>query len=95
MGSEIRNLSRQIWITIPEPTQSDHANKIVHIKLLLGFAYATRHALLQESGVFQDFEKLLPDDMKHNQDFIGALPLPYQIVYRVHLPELLMETLLS
>jgi predicted membrane chloride channel (bestrophin family) len=86
MGSEIRNLARCIWIMIPEVSQSDHNNKIIHIKLLLGFAYATRHALLEESGVFQDFEKLLPDDMKNSHNFIGALPLPYQIIYRVLCP---------
>jgi predicted membrane chloride channel (bestrophin family) len=81
--SEIRNLTRLIWITIPEVSQTDHNNKIIHIKLLLGFAYATRHALLEESGVFQDFEKLLPEDMKSGQDFVGPMPVPFQIIYRV------------
>ena len=83
MGSEIRNLSRLIWITIPEISQTDHNNKITHIKLLLGFAYAARHALLEESGIFQDVEKLLPEDMKSGQDFVGPMPVPFQIVYRV------------
>jgi len=71
---------------IPEVSQSDHNNKIIHIKLLLGFAYTTRHALLEESGVFQDFEELLPDEMKSSHDFIGAMPLPYQIIYKVPSP---------
>jgi putative membrane protein len=83
MASEIRNLSRLIWITVPEASRADHNNKIIHIKLLLGFAYATRHALLEESGVFQDFEKLLPEDMKSGQDFVGPMAVPFQIIYRV------------
>jgi predicted membrane chloride channel (bestrophin family) len=87
MNNQIRNLSRLIWITIPEPSRADHIQKINHIKMLLGFAYAVRHALLEEGGLFQDFEKLLPDDMKDSVLYEHAMPLPYQISYRVILPD--------
>jgi predicted membrane chloride channel (bestrophin family) len=83
MVTEIRNITRLIWVTLPEITQTDQNNKIIHIKLLLGFAYAARHALLEESGVFQDFENLLPADLKTGHEMAGPMPLPLQIVYRV------------
>ena len=51
--------------------------------MLLGFTYAVRHALLEEGGLFQDFEKLLPDDMKDSLVYDQAMPLPYQISYKV------------
>ena len=82
MVTEIRNLSRLIWIIIPETTQLDHDNKIIHVKLLLAFVYACRHALLEEAGVFQDFENLLPMELKImcSQESVG---LPNQILYKV------------
>lgn len=83
MITEIRNLSRLIWITLPEATQADRNNKIFQIKLLLGFAYAARHALLEESGVFHDFENLLPADLKAGEELVGTMPLPFRILYRV------------
>jgi len=83
MCTEIRNLTRVIWITIPETSPTDHNDKIIHIKLLLAFAYATRHALLEQAGIFHDFENLLPDTMKIGQNFIDPMPLPYQIIYKV------------
>lgn len=83
MNNEIRNLSRLIWITIPEPSQIDHIQKVTHIKMLLGFAYAVRHALLEERGFFEDLEKLLPDEMKDSILYEHAMPLPYQITYKV------------
>jgi len=82
MINTIRNLTRLIWLTIPEPSQADHINKIVHIKLLLGFAYAVRHALLLEAGIFNDFENLLPLDMKTSAQE-HDMPLPFQIGFRV------------
>jgi predicted membrane chloride channel (bestrophin family) len=86
MNSEIRNLTRLIWVTIPEPSQSDHIQKITHIKMLLGFAYAVRHGLLEDHDLFQDVEKLLPEDMKDSVLYENAMPLPYQIAYRVLFP---------
>jgi len=82
MVTEIRNLCRLIWIVVPETTQLEHDNKIIHIKLLLGFAYACRHALLEESGVFQDFENLIPMDLKRHRAQ-ESMCLPNQILYKV------------
>jgi predicted membrane chloride channel (bestrophin family) len=86
MITEIRNLTRLIWVTLPETTQAEHLHKINHIKMLLGFAYATRHALLEEPGVFHDFDKLIPDDLKGGPDY-DHMPLPYQITYRVYISQ--------
>ena len=86
MNNQVRNLSRLIWITIPEPSQVDHILKINHIKMLLGFTYAVRHALLEEGELFQDLEKLLPDDLKDSVLYEQAMPLPYQISYKVTHP---------
>jgi len=86
MNNEIRNLTRLIWITIPEPSQTDHLQKIAHIKMLLGFAYAVRHALLEDRGLFQDFEKLLPEELKDSALFENAMLLPYQISFKVWVP---------
>ena len=82
MTNTIRNLTRLIWLTLPEPSQVDHLNKVVHIKLLLAFAYAVRHELLYEAGQFTDFENLLSIDMK-NAHLEDAMPLPYQITFKV------------
>lgn len=84
MNTGIRNLSRLIWITLPEENDLDRDQKYIHIKLALGFAYAARHALLEEAGVFQDFEKLIPEDMKmvdYNPE--DMMPMPFQIAYKV------------
>ena len=54
--------------------------------MLLGFTYAVRHALLEEGELFQDLEKLLPDDLKDSVLYEQAMPLPYQISYKVTHP---------
>lgn len=82
MVTEIRNLARLLWTIVPEPTQLDHDNKIIHVKLLLGFAYACRHALLEEAGVFQDFENLIPMELKRLRA-AESMGLPNQILYKV------------
>jgi predicted membrane chloride channel (bestrophin family) len=46
----IRNLSRQIWINVPEKSQQDHIQKMRCIKLLLAFFVATKHHLRHEYG---------------------------------------------
>jgi predicted membrane chloride channel (bestrophin family) len=83
MNTEIRNLSRLLWVTVPEEYEADHIDKCNHIKMALGFAYAARHALLDQSGVFQDFENLIPDDIILDDGPHDIMPLPYQIAYKV------------
>ncbi|KAI8334386.1 Bestrophin, RFP-TM, chloride channel-domain-containing protein [Chlamydoabsidia padenii] len=59
----IRNLSRQIWINVPEKTQQDHIQKMRCIKLLLAFFVATKHHLRHEYGTdYYDLQELLPKD---------------------------------
>ncbi|ORX56988.1 UPF0187-domain-containing protein [Hesseltinella vesiculosa] len=59
----IRNLSRQIWINVPEDTPADHLQKMRCVKLLLAFFVATKHHLRREYGTdFYDLQELLPKD---------------------------------
>ncbi|KAF7729677.1 hypothetical protein EC973_004050 [Apophysomyces ossiformis] len=61
----IRNLSRQIWINIPEETETDHLEKMRCVKLLLAFMVATKHHLRHEYGIdYYDLEVLLPPNWK-------------------------------
>ncbi|KAI9025023.1 Bestrophin, RFP-TM, chloride channel-domain-containing protein [Phycomyces nitens] len=57
----IRNLTRQVWINIPEETDQDHREKMRCIKLILAFMVATKHHLRHEYGIdYYDLEVLLP-----------------------------------
>ncbi|CAO3637168.1 unnamed protein product [Cunninghamella echinulata] len=59
----IRNLSRQIWVNIPENSKQDHIQKMRCIKLLLAFFVATKHHLRHEYGIdYYDLQELLPKD---------------------------------
>ncbi|KAG0171464.1 hypothetical protein DFQ28_005140 [Apophysomyces sp. BC1034] len=61
----IRNLSRQVWINIPEETETDHLEKMRCVKLLLAFMVATKHHLRHEYGIdYYDLEVLLPPNWK-------------------------------
>ncbi|KAI9262345.1 Bestrophin, RFP-TM, chloride channel-domain-containing protein [Phascolomyces articulosus] len=57
----IRNLTRQVWINIPEQTHEDHLEKMRCVKLLLAFIVATKHHLRGEYGTdYDDLKALLP-----------------------------------
>ncbi|KAI7868776.1 Bestrophin, RFP-TM, chloride channel-domain-containing protein [Spinellus fusiger] len=61
LNSNIRNLSRLVWCSIPERTQNDHLEKMRCMKLLLAFAVATKHHLRKEYGCdYFDLDYLLP-----------------------------------
>lgn len=61
LTSNARNLSRLVWLSIPERTQSDHLEKMRCMKLILAFAVATKHHLRHEYGVdYYDLDYLLP-----------------------------------
>ncbi|KAL0072896.1 Bestrophin, RFP-TM, chloride channel-domain-containing protein [Phycomyces blakesleeanus] len=70
----IRNLTRQVWINIPEETDQDHREKMRCIKLILAFMVATKHHLRHEYGIdYYDLEVLLPPDwvpcsVNHSED---------------------------
>ncbi|ORZ20683.1 Bestrophin, RFP-TM, chloride channel-domain-containing protein [Absidia repens] len=71
----IRNLSRQIWINVPENTQQDHIQKMRCIKLLLAFFVATKHHLRHEYGTdYYDLQELLPKDWTPVSVTHGAKP---------------------
>ncbi|KAG2224545.1 hypothetical protein INT45_004390, partial [Circinella minor] len=57
----VRNLTRQIWINVPERTHGDHLEKMRCVKLLLAFMVATKHHLRGEYGAdYDDLKELLP-----------------------------------
>ncbi|KAI9013384.1 Bestrophin, RFP-TM, chloride channel-domain-containing protein [Phycomyces nitens] len=61
LNSNVRNLSRLVWCSIPERTQNDHEEKNRCMKLLLAFAVATKHHLRKEYGIdYFDLDYLLP-----------------------------------
>jgi predicted membrane chloride channel (bestrophin family) len=53
MGT-IRNLARQVWISIPEKTKKDHNEKMRCVKLLLAYFVATKRHLRHEYGIKYD-----------------------------------------
>ncbi|KAI8096370.1 Bestrophin, RFP-TM, chloride channel-domain-containing protein [Halteromyces radiatus] len=61
LTSHARNLSRLVWLSIPERNQNDHLEKMRCMKLILAFAVATKHHLRHEYGVdYYDLDYLLP-----------------------------------
>jgi ion channel-forming bestrophin family protein len=46
--NSVRNLARQIWVTIAEKDEDDRAGKIAALHLLVGFAVASKFHLRQE-----------------------------------------------
>ncbi|KAI8327995.1 Bestrophin, RFP-TM, chloride channel-domain-containing protein [Chlamydoabsidia padenii] len=81
LTSNARNLSRLVWLSIPERTQNDHLEKMRCMKLILAFAVATKHHLRHEYGVdYYDLDYLLPPhwipaataDDDDNQDLNNA-----------------------
>ncbi|KAI9299609.1 Bestrophin/UPF0187, partial [Cunninghamella echinulata] len=61
LTSNARNLSRLVWLSIPERTQSDHLEKMRCMKLILAFAVSTKHHLRHEYGLdYYDLDYLLP-----------------------------------
>ncbi|KAI9244502.1 Bestrophin, RFP-TM, chloride channel-domain-containing protein [Sporodiniella umbellata] len=61
LTSNVRNLARLVWVSIPEQSESDHVEKMRCMKLLLAFAIATKHYLRREYGIdYYDLEYLLP-----------------------------------
>ncbi|KAG1217217.1 hypothetical protein G6F35_009357 [Rhizopus arrhizus] len=61
LTSNVRNLARLVWVSIPEQNEKDHTEKMRCMKLLLAFAISTKHYLRREYGIdYYDLEYLLP-----------------------------------
>ncbi|ORZ05379.1 Bestrophin, RFP-TM, chloride channel-domain-containing protein [Absidia repens] len=84
LTSNARNLSRLVWLSIPERTQNDHLEKMRCMKLILAFAVATKHHLRHEYGVdYYDLDYLLPPhwipaataDDENNDDQVNNMHL--------------------
>jgi putative membrane protein len=57
--NDVRNLARQIWVSIDEITPEDREKKIGILRLVVAFAVATKLHLRGE-GVNRELEELLP-----------------------------------
>ncbi|KAJ3101044.1 hypothetical protein HDU97_001687 [Phlyctochytrium planicorne] len=61
LSSLIRNSARLIWINVDESTALARAQKVAALKLCTGLAFAVKHELRGEHGLFyQDLHGLLP-----------------------------------
>ncbi|MEA5516523.1 bestrophin family ion channel, partial [Nodularia sp. UHCC 0506] len=58
--NNVRNLARQIWVSIDEISAEDRKNKITALNLLVAFAVATKLHLRGEL-VTNELEELIPD----------------------------------
>lgn len=70
----VRNLARQIWVSVIEKTPDDHAEKIATLKLLVAFAIATKLHLRQES-INDELQNLLPTHRFSTLKMINNPPL--------------------
>ncbi|KAJ3082094.1 hypothetical protein HK102_001922, partial [Quaeritorhiza haematococci] len=57
----IRNLARQIWVQCPEINETDRRQKRAALKLLIAFAYASKHHIRNEHGVQDDMRAFTPN----------------------------------
>ncbi|ARV59360.1 hypothetical protein BZZ01_12640 [Nostocales cyanobacterium HT-58-2] len=57
--NDVRNLARQIWVSVEEITPEDRHKKIAILRLLVAFAVATKLHLRGE-GVNTELEELMP-----------------------------------
>ncbi|KAJ3083617.1 hypothetical protein HK102_000982, partial [Quaeritorhiza haematococci] len=57
----IRNLARQIWLQCPEINETDRRQKRAALKLLIAFAYASKHHIRNEHGVQDDMRAFTPN----------------------------------
>ncbi|TAF09356.1 MAG: hypothetical protein EAZ77_05350 [Nostocales cyanobacterium] len=70
----VRNLSRQIWVSVDEINTNDKDKKIKALKLLVGFAVATKLHLRGES-VNSELEELIPTSCYLNLKTMNNPPL--------------------
>ncbi|MTJ46473.1 bestrophin family protein [Dolichospermum sp. UHCC 0259] len=70
----IRNLARQIWVSIDEKEPEDKDHKIEALNLLVGFAIATKLHLRSEP-ISSDLEALMPDSKYITLKIINNPPL--------------------
>ncbi len=57
--NHIRNLARSIWIAVEEKNLQDRNEKIIHIRLLIAFIYATK-IYLRDEKVNEELINLMP-----------------------------------
>ena len=70
----VRNLSRTIWVTIPENNESDRTEKIATLRLLTGFAIATKLHLRSEP-VNEELRRFLPSEWYEKLSTMNHPPL--------------------
>jgi len=69
-----RNLARQIWVSVEESEPQDRDRKIATLRLLVGFAIATKLHLRSEP-VNQQLEELMNPDQYHKLKGMNNPPL--------------------
>ncbi|KAJ3284633.1 hypothetical protein HK104_009834 [Borealophlyctis nickersoniae] len=73
LATQIRNLSRLLWNSVKTPTPEGRQEKLQIMKLLLGVAIATKHALRGENARYKDeFIRLLPQRLE-SQSYRSSL----------------------
>ncbi|MBE9199795.1 MULTISPECIES: bestrophin family ion channel [unclassified Nodularia (in: cyanobacteria)] len=72
--NNVRNLARQIWVSIDEISAEDRKNKIAALYLLVAFAVATKLHLRGEL-ITNELEELIPDSKYRNLENMNNPPL--------------------
>lgn len=72
--NNVRNLARQIWVSIDEISAEDRKNKIAALYLLVAFAVATKLHLRGEL-VTNELEELIPDSKYRKLENMNNPPL--------------------
>ena len=57
----IRNLARNIWVAVEEKNPHDREEKILHLRLLVAFAIATKNHLRDEE-INEELAQLMPEE---------------------------------
>ncbi|AFZ23420.1 putative membrane protein [Cylindrospermum stagnale PCC 7417] len=72
--NNVRNLARQIWISIDEITPEDREQKILALRLLVAFAVTTKLHLRGEN-INKELEELMPSSKYHKLKGMNFSPL--------------------
>lgn len=74
MVNTIRNLARQIWVSVDENSLEDKDNKIIALNLLVAFAVATKLHLRGEKPN-SELEELMPAEKFQNLKIVNNTPI--------------------
>lgn len=75
MVNTVRNLARQMWVTIAEADPSDRQAKIMHIRLLAAFAITTKRHLRYETPTCEELARVMPTQWSDRLQDTNSPPL--------------------